>query len=160
MASLCRQGPKHGRTAARPLQFQLRCHQCLWERRGGGLTFSAAPALATAKLTPRIAFAPSFDFVGVPSCSFRNLSTADWSLTSMFSLINLGPRTSLTFWTALVTPNRYPSMPAQEINRCRWDNRDNQGFIHTLAVPATLVAVTELGSLMLAFIEQDVPSVF
>lgn len=40
------------------------------------LTFSAAPALATAKLTPRIALAPRLVLFGVPSSLFKNASTA------------------------------------------------------------------------------------
>jgi hypothetical protein len=68
------------------------------------LTFSAAPALATAKLTPRIALAPSLVLLGVPSSSLRKASILVWSLTSMASLIRAGAMTELTFSTALVTP--------------------------------------------------------
>ena len=68
------------------------------------LTFSAAPALAAAKLTPRMALAPSLVLLGVPSRLLRNSSTLDWSLTSRPSLIRAGPMTVLTFSTALVTP--------------------------------------------------------
>jgi len=68
------------------------------------LTFSAAPALAMAKLTPRMALAPSLVLLGVPSRPLRKASTLDWSLTSRFSLIRAGPMTVLTLSTALVTP--------------------------------------------------------
>lgn len=67
-------------------------------------TFSAAPALATARLTPRMALAPSLVLLGVPSSSLRKASTLDWSLTSRFSLIRAGAMMELTFSTALVTP--------------------------------------------------------
>jgi len=39
------------------------------------LTFSAAAAFATAKETPRMALAPSFPLLGVPSSLIRNSST-------------------------------------------------------------------------------------
>lgn len=74
------------------------CEHVLW------LTFSAAPALATAKETPRIALAPNLPLFGVPSRLIKNSSILDWSLTSMFSLIRAGPMISLTLATALVTP--------------------------------------------------------
>ena len=67
-------------------------------------TFSAAPALAIARLTPRIALAPSLVLLGVPSSWLRNSSTLDWSLTSMPSLMTAGAMTALTLSTALVTP--------------------------------------------------------
>lgn len=67
-------------------------------------TFSAAPALATARETPRIALAPSLPLLAVPSSELRKLSTLDWSLTSRFSAIRAGPRTVLTLATAWLTP--------------------------------------------------------
>ncbi|KAK0656749.1 hypothetical protein B0T16DRAFT_400103 [Cercophora newfieldiana] len=51
-----------------------------------------------------MALAPSLVLLGVPSRSIRKLSTLDWSLTSMFSLMSAGPMTSLTFLTAWRTP--------------------------------------------------------
>ena len=67
-------------------------------------TFSAAPAFAIAKLTPRTALAPRLVLFVVPSSFFRNSSTFAWSLTSRFSLMTAGPMTSLTFLTAFETP--------------------------------------------------------
>ena len=67
-------------------------------------TFFAAPAFATAKLTPRIALAPNLVLFLVPSSLFKNSSTFAWSVTSNPSLITAGPRISLTFATALRTP--------------------------------------------------------
>ena len=61
-------------------------------------------ALATAMETPRMALAPSSVLFWVPSSLFRKASTADWSLTSSFSLIRAGAILSLTLATALVTP--------------------------------------------------------
>ena len=63
---------------------------------------AAAAALATAMETPRIAFAPSFFLLSVPSSSIIVLSMSTWSVASM-------PRSSLpifsrTFLTAFCTP--------------------------------------------------------
>jgi len=69
-----------------------------------GTPFSTAAAFATAMLTPKMAFAPSFVLFGVPSRLLRNSSTLVWSLRSIFSLIRAGAMTSLTLATALVTP--------------------------------------------------------
>ena len=44
---------------------------------GVSSTFSAAPALAMPKLTPKIAFAPRLVLFVVPSSFFKNASTAD-----------------------------------------------------------------------------------
>ena len=74
-----------------PLSPRIRDNPCL-----GLLTFFAAPALATAKETPRIALAPSFPLLGVPSRLFKNLSTAFWSVTSNFPSMRAGPMISLT----------------------------------------------------------------
>lgn len=46
--------------------------------------FFAAPALQTAKETPKIAFAPRFDLFGVPSSFKRKLSISDCEVTSKF----------------------------------------------------------------------------
>lgn len=51
-----------------------------------------------------MALAPSSVLFLVPSSLLRKASTADWSLTSMFSLIRAGAILSLTLATALVTP--------------------------------------------------------
>ena len=68
------------------------------------LTFFAAPAFATAKLTPRIALAPKLVLFLDPSCLIKSSSTLAWSVTSSPSLMRAGPRISLTFATALRTP--------------------------------------------------------
>lgn len=67
-------------------------------------TFSADPAFAMARLTPRMALAPSLVLLAVPSSLMRKSSTFVWSLTSMFSLMRAGPMIVLTFSTALRTP--------------------------------------------------------
>ena len=54
--------------------------------------------------TPRMALAPRLVLFVVPSSLLRNASTADWSLTSSFSLMRAGAMVSLTLATALVTP--------------------------------------------------------
>jgi hypothetical protein len=63
-----------------------------------GTPLAAAPALAAASDTPRIAFAPRFALFGVPSRSMQRLSMARWSAASMPQ--TAGPRTSFTFLTA------------------------------------------------------------
>lgn len=67
-------------------------------------TFSAAAALATAKLTPRMALAPRLVLFFVPSSLRRKSSTLAWSLTSKSCFISSGPMVSLTFLTAFRTP--------------------------------------------------------
>jgi hypothetical protein len=87
-------------------------------------TFSAAAALATAKLTPRMALAPNFPLFAVPSSWFKNASTFGWSLTSMFSLMRAGPMISLTLATALVTPlpAHFVLSPSRSSTASCWPN--------------------------------------
>ena len=63
---------------------------------------AAAAALATAKDTPKIALAPSFDLLGVPSKSIMVLSISSCSNTER--PCSASARTALTFATACETP--------------------------------------------------------
>ena len=70
-------------------------------RYSGNPTDSAA-AWATARLTPRSAFAPSFDLFSVPSRLIRRRSRLTWSDASMPR--SSGRIVSFTWRTALRTP--------------------------------------------------------
>ncbi|KKC29358.1 hypothetical protein CDSM653_01626 [Caldanaerobacter subterraneus subsp. pacificus DSM 12653] len=67
-----------------------------------GRPSSSAAAFATAKDTPKIAFAPNLLLLGVPSSSIIALSIATWSCASI--PINSGAIMSFTFCTAFNTP--------------------------------------------------------
>lgn len=90
-----------------------------------------------------MALAPSSVLFGVPSSLLRKASTADWSLTSMFSLIRAGAILSLTLATALVTP---------EVSRqsLAFALLSSVLLMLTLASPLALVSVAELTCLVRA----------
>ena len=87
------------------------------------LTFSAAPASATAILTPKMAFAPSFPLLAVPSSLRRKSSMSFWDVTLSPDLISSGPMVLLTFATALETPDTCLSEDKMDVygwtNLCR-----------------------------------------
>ncbi len=62
----------------------------------------AAPALATARETPRMALAPSLALFSVPSSSIMVLSMADWCVSSR--PMSLGAMIVFTLPTAVSTP--------------------------------------------------------
>ena len=89
---------KHGTGSTIGPVFPASAAMCLYN----GMPFASAAALQAAIDTPRIAFAPSLDLLGVPSSSHILLSSASCSNTDMpfkasFSVV-------FTDSTALVTP--------------------------------------------------------
>lgn len=67
-------------------------------------TFSPAAATATAILTPKMAFAPSFPLLGVPSSLIRKSSISFCWVTVMPDWMSSGAMMSFTFLTAFMTP--------------------------------------------------------
>lgn len=71
-----------------------------------GMPFSAAAASATAMETPRMALAPSLPLLGVPSSLIRKSSMSFWLVTARPDFTSSGAMMSLTFATALETPDK------------------------------------------------------
>ena len=73
MVSWYQQDPRCERTM---VCSASRYEQCQGQLVSWHITLSAAPAFATAKLTPSIALAPNLVLFGVPSSLLRKASTA------------------------------------------------------------------------------------
>ena len=84
-----------------------------------GCPKASAAALATARETPKIAFAPSLPLLGVPSNSIINLSIATWfkaSIPKRASLISV-----FTLFTAFKTPfPRYLDLSSSLSSTASW----------------------------------------
>lgn len=84
-----------------------------------GMPFLAAPAFATARETPKIAFAPRFFLLGVPSSAIMRSSIFFWSISFIPS--SFGAMMVFTFLTALRTPlppNRFLSPSRNSCASC------------------------------------------
>lgn len=82
----------------------LERQSCLQGERFGH-TLSAAAASETAMETPRMALAPSLPLLGVPSSLMRRSSISFCEVTGSLESIRAGAMISLTFLTALRTPD-------------------------------------------------------